>query len=114
MRASLRLASLLLALPLGLPGAALAQGMVRPPPQARPEAAPAPALPGLAARRAPAPIAGDSTANLSPNAALFDAINRGDLAAARDAVSRGGDRIRSGRGGLAPRRATLRCRGRRA
>jgi ankyrin repeat protein len=51
--------------------------------------APAPALPGLAARRAPAPIQGDPTANLSPNASLFDAVNRGDLAAARDAVGRG-------------------------
>jgi hypothetical protein len=28
---------------------------------------------------------------LSPNAALFDAINRGDLPAARDAVARGAD-----------------------
>lgn len=102
MRASLRLASLLLALPLGLPGAAFAQGMVRPAPQARPQAAPAPALPGLAARRAPAPIAGDSTANLSPNAALFDAINRGDLAAARDAVARGANLEARNAIGLSP------------
>jgi len=76
-------------LALALPGTALAQGMVRPAPQAAPRAAAAPALPGLAARPSPAPIQGESNANLSPNAALFDAINRGDLAAARDAVSRG-------------------------
>lgn len=50
---------------------------------------PPPALPGLAARQAPQPIPGDPNANLSPTAALFDAINRGDLPAARDAVSRG-------------------------
>ena len=50
---------------------------------------PAPALPGLAARRAPAPIPGDPAATLAPNAALFDAVARGDLTAARDAVGRG-------------------------
>jgi hypothetical protein len=96
MRAILRLAPLplLLILPLAVAGQAAAQSgapqMIRPQqqPQAGP-AAPAPALPGLAARRAPAPIAGDPAANLSPNAALFDAIARGDLAAARDAVGRG-------------------------
>ena len=58
-------------------------------PGARP--APPPALPGLAARRAPEPIQADGNANLSPTPALFDAITRGDLAAARDAVNRGAD-----------------------
>ena len=78
---------------LALPVAdALAQGtpgMIRPNQQARPQAGAAPALPGLAARAAPAPIDADPTANLSPNEALFDAVNRGDLAAARESVSRG-------------------------
>ncbi|TDG16230.1 ankyrin repeat protein, partial [Paracraurococcus ruber] len=55
---------------------------VRPPP---------PALPGLQNRTAPAPIPADPNQVLSPNAALFDAINRGDIAAARDAVARGAD-----------------------
>jgi len=90
MRRTLRLAAL--ALPfLALPGAeALAQSMIRPPSaEPRAPAAPAPALPGLAARRAPAPIPGDPSVNLSPNASLFDAIARGDLNAARDAVARG-------------------------
>jgi hypothetical protein len=50
---------------------------------------PPPALPGLAARRAPEPIPAEPGQNLSPNAALFDAISRGDLAAVRDAVARG-------------------------
>lgn len=58
-------------------------------PGARP--APPPALPGLAARRAPEPIPADENASLSPTPALFDAITRGDLAAARDAVNRGAD-----------------------
>lgn len=52
---------------------------------------PPPALPGLQGRRAPEPIPADPNQNLSPNAALFDAINRGDLAAAREAVGRGAD-----------------------
>ncbi len=85
MRAS-RLA--LIALLIAPPSIALAQSPVEPRPPA-PTLAPAPALPGLAARRAPAPIQADPNANLSPNAALFDAVNRGDLAAARDAVARG-------------------------
>ena len=93
MRPLLRPASLV-ALSLTLAGPAMAQSggpqMIRP--QQQPQVGPggpAPALPGLAARRAPAPIAGDPAANLSPNAALFDAISRGDLGAARDAVGRG-------------------------
>jgi hypothetical protein len=74
---------------LALPGAASAQ--FAGPPPAAPGAAPPPpaALPGLAARQAPEPIPADPNANLSPTAALFDAINRGDLAAARDAMTRG-------------------------
>lgn len=70
---------------------AAAQDMIRPPPTANTQQAPAPALPGLAARRPVAPIPGDPAANLSPNAALFDAVARGDIAAARDAVARGAD-----------------------
>ena len=65
-----------------------------PTPQARPGGAPAgppPALPGLASRRAPEPIPADTTRVLEPTAALFDAITRGDLPAARDAVARGAD-----------------------
>jgi hypothetical protein len=76
---------LLAAMPVGV----AAQGIIQPQRnQAAPIAA-APALPGLAARRAPAPIPGDPSVNLAPNAALFDAIARGDLTAARDAVGRG-------------------------
>jgi hypothetical protein len=62
-----------------------------PPGQPGAKPPPPPALPGLAARRAPEPIPADDNANLSPTPALFDAITRGDLAAARDAVNRGAD-----------------------
>jgi len=95
MRASLRLpllATLLATLfaPHPLMPAAQAQGIIRPPDAQRAPGAAAPALPGLAARQAPAPIPADAAAaGLSPNAALFDAIARGDLPAARDAVGRG-------------------------
>ncbi len=58
-------------------------GTNRPPPQTT--------LPGLQSRRAPAPIPAEPGQNLGPNAALFDAINRGDLPAAREAVVRGAD-----------------------
>ncbi len=49
-----------------------------------------PALPGAVSS---GPIIGAERAarNLSPNAALFDAIDRGDIAAAREALSRGAD-----------------------
>lgn len=50
-----------------------------------------PALPG--ARAEPAAVAppSKSAADLPPNEALFDAINRGDLNTAKDAVNRGAD-----------------------
>ena len=51
---------------------------------------PADALPGAAAR-APAAPATKTVGDLQPNDALFDAINRGDIAAARDALNRGAD-----------------------
>jgi hypothetical protein len=84
---------LLLVAALLLPAAASAQS--RPPQIGQPQQAapqrPAPsALPGPAGQ-APAPVipADPDRPALSPNAALFDAINRNDLAAARDAVARG-------------------------
>jgi len=71
-------------------GSTSGPGMIRPQQQQAPTIGAAPALPGLAVRRAPGPAAAtvDPT-ELSPNAALFDAIARGDLGAARDAVGRG-------------------------
>ena len=83
-----------------LPGYAAAQGLVTDSPTSGPggqllqgaplpskKTAPPPALPGARAST-PAP-ATQAPTDLSPNDALFDAINRGDIAAARDALSRG-------------------------
>jgi hypothetical protein len=54
-----------------------------------PEPAPD-AIPG-ATPRAPAAPASKTAGDLQPTDALFDAINRGDIAAARDALNRGAD-----------------------
>lgn len=55
------------------------------------EAPPPPsALPGARANKAVAPSAVNPSA-MNPTAALFDAINRDDLAAARDALNRGAE-----------------------
>ncbi len=82
----LLLASALLLIPL----AAHAQVGPRsaPPAQAGAPAAPAPsAVPGSRPNHAAAPR--QSNAELRPNEALFDAINRGDLGDARGALNRG-------------------------
>jgi hypothetical protein len=50
--------------------------------------APPPAIPGAVSSGTPAPPS-KNVAEMSPNDALFDAINRGDAAGARDAISRG-------------------------
>lgn len=74
---------------------AQAQGLRGPmTPEARPQSprAEPPALPGLAGRQNRQPIPAEpGTEKLSPTEALFDAINRGDLTAARDAAARGAD-----------------------
>jgi len=72
------------------PGSNL-RGAANPQIQGQTNRPPPAALPGLASRQTPAPIPGDPNRALSPNAALFDAINRGDLAAAREAMTRGAD-----------------------
>ena len=80
-----------------LAGPAQAQGMLgqgrttsRPQPEAPRELPPA--LPGVAARRGQAPIPAETPpASLNPNDALFDGINRGDIATVRDAIGRGAD-----------------------
>jgi len=61
----------------------------KPPPPA-PKVAPPPALPGATSNREVAPAQRLPT-DMEPNDALFDAINRGDIGAARDAISRGAD-----------------------
>jgi hypothetical protein len=54
-----------------------------------PEAQP-PVLPGTKSASEPAEPTAAPT-SMSPNEALFDAINRGDLASARDAINRGAE-----------------------
>ncbi|MBP0443418.1 ankyrin repeat domain-containing protein [Roseomonas sp. SSH11] len=104
---ALLLAGPMLAGPALAPGA-LAQGTGigrnAPPPSAGPASRPPPpALPGLANRRAAEPIPAETpSVNLRPNEALFDAINRGDMAAARDAVARGADLNARNQLGLTP------------
>ncbi len=53
--------------------------------------APPPALPGARTQGGGAAPATKLANDMSPNEALFDSINRGDIAAARDALSRGAD-----------------------
>jgi hypothetical protein len=61
------------------------QGAQEKPPEAAPEA-----VPGARAR-VPAAPATRALADMEPTEALFDAINRGDIASARDALNRGAD-----------------------
>ncbi|MDE2335650.1 MAG: ankyrin repeat domain-containing protein [Rhodospirillales bacterium] len=81
-----------------LPGLASAQlipgtGSVGPKQKVQVGNKPPPAPPALPGAVSSGPIIGAERAarDLSPNAALFDAIDRGDIAAARDALSRGAD-----------------------
>ncbi len=53
--------------------------------------APPPALPGARAEPTVMTPADKSSADMPPNEALFDAINRGDLATAKDSLNRGAD-----------------------
>jgi len=52
---------------------------------------PPPALPGARAEPSAVAPADRQAADLPPTEALFDAINRGDLATAKDAIDRGAD-----------------------
>ena len=70
-----------------IPGGA-ASSLIRPEQKHTKKIAPPPALPGASSTESAAPPT-QTPSDMSPNAALFDAINRGDIAAARDALSRG-------------------------
>ena len=84
-----------------IPAPARAQGVMGPPgfmnqgeqPKARGSEplAPPPALPGAESKPGAAAPRGKLPLDMSPNDALFDAINRGDIGSARDALSRGAD-----------------------
>jgi hypothetical protein len=77
--------------PIDNPGGLLQQGAAMAPQTGGKHAPLPPALPGAAPRPGGAAPATQIPNDMSPNAALFDAINRGDVAAARDAMSRGAD-----------------------
>jgi hypothetical protein len=64
---------------------AASQNAQEKPPEASPDA-----VPGAKAR-APAAPASKAVLDMQPTDALFDAINRGDITAARDALNRGAD-----------------------
>lgn len=98
MQATSRILLLTLAAALPLKLAAAQAGLgpsgVRPTvnaPQEKARPVPPPALPGSRAEPNVVAPATRSGADMPPTEALFDAINRGDVAAARDAVSRGAD-----------------------
>jgi hypothetical protein len=57
--------------------------------KAPPKLSAAPALPG--AQSNPDEVAKATNTDLPPTQALFDAVNRGDIASARDAIGRGAD-----------------------
>lgn len=87
----LSLAALTAPLALAVPAMAQ-QGPMVPPSSGAAPAPPPPALPGLSTRTPAPAIPPDANFNLlGPNEQLFDSINRGDLASARDSVSRGAD-----------------------
>ena len=65
-------------------------GAPKAPRQTRSEPPPA-AVPGAQARPGTVAPADRAAADLPPTEALFDAINRGDIVVARDAISRGAD-----------------------
>jgi hypothetical protein len=69
----------------------LRSGAPKAPVQAKTEAPPPAAVPGARARPDSVAPADRAAADLPPTEALFDAINRGDIVTARDAVSRGAD-----------------------
>jgi hypothetical protein len=58
---------------------------------APPPVAPPPALPGAASNQGQAAPPTRLPSDMEPTEALFDAINRGDIAAAREAINRGAD-----------------------
>jgi hypothetical protein len=73
-----------------MPGAGLAP-TPKPASEAPSAQPPPPAIPGARTDKEMVAPAQRLPADLSPNDALFDAINRGDIAAARDALNRGAD-----------------------
>lgn len=77
-------------IPRGLPGPVGAPGgSTRP--EIKPQQAPPPSVPGSRAEPSGAAAPERPVTDMPPTEALFDAINRGDLVGAKDAISRGAD-----------------------
>jgi hypothetical protein len=73
------------------PNAMMGRAAARAPDLNKGAVAPPPALPGAASHADTVAPATRIPTDMSPDDALFDAINRGDIAAARDAMSRGAE-----------------------
>ncbi len=92
----LPIAAALAACMLGLPSVCDAQLIAGPglggkPQGQKPATPPPPALPGAQSDNDRVAPAEKQTTDMQPTDALFDAINRGDITSARDAVARGAD-----------------------
>lgn len=72
-------------------GSSSPTGVDKGPKPTAPKQAPPPAVPGSRGEPTEAAPAERPPGDLPPTEALFDAINRGDLASAKDAVARGAD-----------------------
>jgi hypothetical protein len=73
------------------PGTLMRQGVSQAPDRSKPATVVPPALPGATSRADTVAPATTIPTDMSPNDALFDAINRGDVGAARDAMNRGAE-----------------------
>lgn len=73
------------------PSAMMGRALSRAPDMSKPDAAPPPALPGAASNANAVAPATKNPTDMSPDDALFDAIDRGDIGGARDALSRGAE-----------------------
>lgn len=91
----------------GFPGAgSIATGQRAGGAQTKPALPEPDAVPG-AKPRGPVAPATKSATDMAPNDALFDAINRGDIAAARDALNRGADLNATNVLGMTPMEASV-------
>ncbi|HJS84996.1 MAG TPA: hypothetical protein VJ779_06015 [Acetobacteraceae bacterium] len=86
----------------GLPGSAPSFSHEQLDHSVRGQRRPPSALPGAAAKQEPIAPPSRVPTLMSPTEALFDAVNRGDLAGVRDAISRGADLGASNELGLTP------------
>ncbi|MBV9117540.1 MAG: hypothetical protein JOY63_09270 [Acetobacteraceae bacterium] len=87
---------------MGMPGAAPSFGQEQLDRSVQGQRRPPAALPGVAPKEQPIAPPNRVPTLMSPTEALFDAVNRGDMAGARDAISRGADLGATNELGLTP------------